>query len=148
MTKHLRWLSPLGLALALPFTACEEGHHDESCDMPTISVEGDPTTIASGDDVTLTISVENFTLIDPEDAHMHGDIEGTEFRAYDGVCEGHYHVYLDDLMTDPILQAWDEEVTVTVDADPGDHELIVRLNGSDHKFIQPEIKDSVTITVQ
>lgn len=145
------WVA-VSLLVMFPFAlgACEDGHTHEQCDMPTISVEADPTTIASGDDVTLTVTVENFTLMDPE-GHDHGDErpDDTQFRdGYEGACEGHYHVYLDDLMTQPLLMAWEEEISVTVDADAGEHELFVRLNDGGHKIIQPEVVDSVMITVQ
>lgn len=150
----MRRVLPLCLlpALALAVTGCPDADGHEQCDTPTISVEAEPTTIASGDDVTLTVTVDNFMLMDPEGEHMHGDLrpDDTQFRhdGYEGACEGHYHVYLDDLMTPPLLMAWDEVVDVTVDADVGEHELFVRLNDNGHKIIEPEIVDAVTITVE
>jgi hypothetical protein len=151
MFGTMRRIAVITLFAVFPLAlgACEDGHTHEQCEMPTVSVEADPTTIVSGEDVTLTVTVENFTLMDPE-AHDHGDErpDDTQFRhGYDGACEGHYHVYLDDLMTNPLMMAWEEEVTVTVDADAGEHELFVRLNDPDHKIIQPEVVDSVAITV-
>ena len=122
--------------------------------MPTLSIELDKATIASGDEVTITVDVENFELQDPDghDHDDHGDPGDTEFRAgYDGACQGHYHVYLDELdnpMIPILAQDHRETTTVTVEAEPGEHEILVRLNDDHHKIIEPQVVDSASLTVQ
>jgi hypothetical protein len=140
-TKHLLVLGPLTVLPACP--AAEE----EEC-TPTISVSADPTTFASGESTALTIEVTDFHLEAPAErlptdpSLRHGD------EGYASACEGHYHVYLDDLESEPLLQGHESPVDVVVDAAAGPHELLVRLNGNDHKIVEPEVVDSVEISIQ
>jgi hypothetical protein len=134
-------------ALLCPVAACEE--HEDCAPSVELSV-GSPT-VPQGGTVSLTVRVEDFTLVEP--AAGRGQDPGVDpgLRHGEGsssACEGHYHVYVDDLMTNPVLQDWQPETTLVVEAEPGMHELIVRLNASDHKIVEPEVTDRVTITVE
>lgn len=124
---------------------------------PTISVSASSTTLTSGDTTTLTIDVTDFELREPPDSHNHAltvaqhdhdhdhDHEGDTLSA-DG---GHYHVYLDTTERNPLVMAWTPTVDVTVTTTvAGSHRLIVRLNADDHRFLKPEVKAHVDITVQ
>lgn len=125
---------------------------------PTIAVTASPTTFASGGSTTLTVDVTDFELRAPPEAHQaltvaqhdHGDHDhdhgdSGETLSADG---GHYHVYLDSTDTNPILMAWEPNPTITVTSTPGPHRLIVRLNADDHRFLQPEVKAEVDITLE
>lgn len=129
---------------------------------PTISISASPTTLASGQTTTLTVSVENFELRDPgshqhglttAQTHDHGDDHGDDHAHGDDAEDylpdaGHYHVYLDSTEVNPMMMAWRETVELTVTASAGPHRLIVRLNGDDHRFLRPEVKAHIDITVQ
>ncbi|MCB9648080.1 MAG: hypothetical protein H6730_15930 [Deltaproteobacteria bacterium] len=132
----------LTLALAaLSLAACGGGD-------PSVSVTADKSSLASGDTVTLTVTVENFELRAPAQAlrAAHGDEEQTAGEVTsDG---GHYHVYLDSTDVNPLTMAWTPTVNVTVTASTGPHQLIVRLNADDHRFLVPEVKAHVDLTVE
>jgi hypothetical protein len=126
---------------------------------PTLSVEATPTEISSGDSVTLKFTIENFTLsgehdhahleaaFDPDLAARPDPLEAEDVAEYDGPREGHVHVYLDDFETNPIGMLTVTEAEVVVEAEPGTHTLLCRLHGSDHKIIEPQVIDSVELTV-
>jgi hypothetical protein len=132
---------------------------------PTLRLSVSPETIAGGDMVTFEFTIENFTLAEhghDEEGHLALDADfelrsevepardgdhGDEAQ-YAGPREGHVHVYVDDLMTNPILQTVELTPSVVLDAAPGQHEIIARLHGTDHRIIEPQITDSVTINVQ
>jgi hypothetical protein len=131
------------------FGGCAEPQ--EECGTPTLEVSGAPTTIVSGDEITVSVTTTNFELRDPE-GHTHEDHgdpgeDDLEFRSGGGSCGGHYHVYLDSFEVNPLLMAWEEEQAVTVEGDNGDHEIMVRLNGDDHKILDPDITDSFPIEI-
>jgi len=115
---------------------------DECAGSPTItSFTATPTTVAAGEQVSTTLSVENFTIGHDEhghDGHTHG------------CTTGHAHIYLDDLMTNPLAMPMKASASVTIPADtePGKHELIARLHGSDHKILEPQVKKTVVIEVK
>jgi hypothetical protein len=134
--------------------------NDEELPPPTIQVSVSPDTIASGDMVTVTVQVENFSLpTDQDHDHDHLELEPSgALQAgaspakhgddYHGPREGHYHLYLNDLMSNPLVHAYEHEVSVVIEAEPGQHEIIARLHGLDHRIIEPQITDSTPITVQ
>ena len=62
--------------------------------------------------------------------------------------EGHYHVYLDTTQENPILQEYRPMVSMTVTASAGAHRLIVRLNDNLHRFLNPEVKSEIDITLE
>jgi hypothetical protein len=153
MLKTRRFL--MAVALIGGAASCDDPHdHAEDChEFPTVSMTVTPGAIMSGDSVDLTVTVENFELRDPEEAHDDDEEKPLVERAdgdYEGPCGGHYHIYLDntDEGNDPLLMDWNEETTLTVDADPGSHLLIVRLNGDDHKFLDPEVRGEATFDIQ
>lgn len=113
---------------------------------PTLSAEASPTTVAAGGTTMLTVAVTDFELLPPAG-------EGQEGHGAGGDADpnkGHYHVYLDSLETNPIAQDYRTpyELTIPAGTGAGAHTLIVRLNHVDHRFIVPEVKDSIGITVQ
>jgi hypothetical protein len=95
------------------------------------------TTVAPGGTLTLTISVQNFTLEAPA---------GQPNQA----GHGHYHVYLDDAEGTDYLVA-DASTTVDVTIPPatadGAHTLKVELYNNDHSEITGEPEDVLDITV-
>lgn len=153
-------LSHTLVALPLLF-ACGSG------DPPVIhSVTVNPTEVAPGEETTLTVDIANFELRPPsdhgadhsglqpaEEEHMHGEGEHGDYP--DG---GHYHVYLDSVESNPLMincpdhckhPAFAASVRVKIpdDASPGMHDVIVRLNMDDHKFLDPPIQHKATLTV-
>jgi hypothetical protein len=142
----MRW-NMFVLASSLVAASCT-ADEPEPCS-PTVMLSADPTTIASGDSVALTVTVTDFELEPPAaDEAPDGGVFRHDGEGEGAGCHGHYHVYLDDLMTNPLLQDHVETVSLPVTADPGTHELIVRLNDPEHKIIKPEVTDRVEITVQ
>lgn len=103
---------------------------------PTLTVVASPTTVARGEPVTLTVSVTNFTIVDPR--------TGAPVR--DG--EGHYHYYLDDAAD--YTAAWTP--TVTFRPGPatalGPHTLRFVLVSGAHEEITPIIETTASFTVQ
>lgn len=153
--------------LATTAFGCDTAEEEEPA--PTLRAEADVTEIASGDTVTLTFTIENFTLTgeaghddhDHDHDHDHDNLEldfdpplvaGNDPFAdgdhYDGPREGHVHVYLDDFMTNPIGTITTLTGEVVVEADPGPHVIMARLHGADHMIIEPQIIDEIDITVQ
>lgn len=139
------------------------GDDEDDLPPPTVQVSISPDTIASGDMITVDVEVEHFTLSDGQDHdHDHEDLQldrtpglraGVAPQAhgdgaYHGPREGHYHVYLDDLESNPLVHTSEHRVTLAVEADPGQHEIIVRLHSLDHRIIEPQITDSTPLTVQ
>lgn len=132
-------------ALAVAATAC--GGEDA----PTVMVSSSKTTLASGDSTTLTVTVTNFELRDPSAHALTVADTGHEHEATGETVTsdgGHYHVYLDSTDENPLKMAWTPTVDVTVTASVGVHQLIVRLNADDHRFLVPEVEDHVDITVE
>lgn len=150
---------------AFALAGCAEA--DDPQDPPALEISVTPDEIDAGDTVTVTIDVTDFELVEP---HEHGAaIDDPQFRshtpghlpkqdvgseskpmgaAYDGPREGMYHVYLDSTESQPLGMGHMETFEATVDADSGEHEIIVRLHGADHKVITPEITDAVPLTVR
>jgi hypothetical protein len=161
MVTMRRFIAP-GLVLTGVLVLGCNGNDDEDLPPPTIQISVTPSTIASGDMVTIDVQVQNFTLSDGHDHdHDHDNLErepasglqadGTprgHGETWDGPREGHYHVYLNDFMTNPLAHAYEHQITLTIEAEPGEHELLARLHSLDHRIIMPEITDSTPLTVQ
>ncbi len=141
---HALKLFPLLLCLGLA-TSCGS---DEM--MPMVSASVSPSTFSAGGITTVTVDVENFALRSPSHSHSaltvapHDHSDAAELTA-DG---GHYHIYLDSTDVNPIKMAWSKTTTIAVDGSPGAHTLIVRLNADDHRFLVPEVKATVDITLE
>jgi uncharacterized membrane protein YgcG len=125
---------------------CSDDHHGP----PTMSISVAPTDVLAGDSVKLSVTVTNFELVAV--GGMHHDMAGGDDHGDDHdddeVQQGHYHVYLDSTDgTEPILMAGMPEVDVAIDATPGSHTLIVRLQDLTHRTIEPEVTDEATINV-
>jgi hypothetical protein len=131
---------------------------------PTIAVTADRTSFTSGSTVTFTVTVTDFELRDPastahsghalraaHDTSGHG-LTPTHEAGADGehylTDGGHYHVYLDSTDVNPIRMSWQPTLSMAVTASAGPHRLIFRLNGDDHRFLVPEIKAEVAVTVE
>ena len=144
----MRWshVGMLAGALAL-VTGCHD--HSEEVLPPTLEISVDPTTVQRGGQVTLTVTVDNFTLRDPDSVEstpmaspQHEDT-GTTTAA----TSGHYHVYIDSLEENPLRMAWETEIDILLDVDAGEHEVFVRLNDDTHRIVEPQVVDSVMVTV-
>ncbi len=131
------------LALALALAACG------SDPAPTISVTATPTSLKSGEAVTLNIAVTDFELVDDAGRSTSGlraAHEGHEDTS-ETARRGHYHVYLDTTEENPLYMGHIAAPRVTVTASVGPHVLIVRLQDEAHRIITPEIKATAAITV-
>ena len=136
-----------GLALVVA-SACGEDP------IPTVSATVSPTTFVSGSTVTVTVTTTDFEIRNPAGSgHQHlraaqhehdHDPDNSETHAN----AGHYHVYLDSTNVNPIGMGYESTLDVVVNADPGEHKLIIRLNDDSHAFLKPEVKTEVSITVQ
>ncbi len=121
---------------------------------PTVSVTASPSTISSGDVVTLTVDVTDFELRKPGGGHNHQELRAAEDEGHEhhggtnSADGGHFHVYLNTLDTNPLLMGWSKTTTVAVTGPAGPHVLIVRLNSDDHAFLVPQIKAEANITIQ
>ena len=135
----MRHALALLVAGGLLLSAC----HDHPTEPPTLDIRVEPTTVVSGDKVTISVTVTNIRLSDEPGSHTHGSGHGDSDPSL-----GHVHVYLDTTDENPIAQMTVAETEVTIEADPGEHTLIGRLHGADHAIIKPEIRDNETITVQ
>ncbi len=103
----------------------------------SVSMTVDPTTVAAGDDITATVTVENFVLEAPGGANQEG--------------HGHYHIYLDDASGGQYLIA-DQEPTTTftipANTAAGAHTLRVSVSDNSHVPLSPAVEDVVDITVE
>ncbi len=98
-------------------------------------------TVAAGGDIEITVVLANFELSSHDD-HDHGgsaDCAG-----------GHYHVYLDDLLTNPIAMPETAAATLTIpeETEAGPHTLIVRLHNRDHTIVEPQVITELSIQVE
>lgn len=100
-----------------------------------------PTSVAPGDTLDATAKVSGFQLGGDEDA---------EDPHASSCVGGHIHVYLDDLMTNPLLMPETEafQLTIPVDTPPGRHTLIARLQTHDHKILEPQVTAQTEILVE
>jgi len=106
---------------------------------PSLIVKADKThAVQPHDEITLTISVEDFTL----DASGGGSADQT------GV--GHYRVYLDEASGDDYLAMGDSptaKVTIPGDVTDGSHDLRVVLHTNDGSPVEPSAQASVLLIV-
>ncbi|MEM7155824.1 MAG: hypothetical protein AAF799_23440 [Myxococcota bacterium] len=161
--------SLFAVVLATSAFGCDTPEEEEPA--PTLMAEADVTELDSGDTVTLTFTIEHFTLTgeaggdhddhDHDHDHDHDNLELdfdpplvagndplADGDAYHGPREGHVHVYLDDFMSNPIGTITTSTGEVVVEADPGPHVIMARLHGADHRIIEPQIIDEIDITVR
>lgn len=108
-----------------------------AADGPIIEVSADKThAVQPGDEITLTVSVSNFTL---DAARMGQDNEN-------GV--GHYSVHLDEsgeaLLTDGAATT---KVVIPESITDGSHDLRVVLHNNDGTPLSPGVQSSVTLIV-
>lgn len=105
-----------------------------AADRPDVVIKSPPEGELVTANFAMTMEVENYTL---DDEAIGGPNE-------DG--HGHLHIFLDDL-SNYLGYTADGSFSVT-DVPPGDHTLIVTLNGNDHYPLSPEVLDAVNVTVQ
>lgn len=142
----MRWI---GLAVACSFlVSCghDDDHADECPSVENPSIDSfivDPDTVAAGGNIDVTIAGSDLGFAE----HDEGDDHHGEAEACPG---GHIHVYLDDLMTNPLAQEEALEFTLTIpdDTEPGEHTLIARLHNRDHIIYKPEVTKETDITVE
>lgn len=129
---------------ALTLAAC--GSHGD----PAItSVTIEPTTVAPGGTVTMTVVTENFELDEPSHSHLASKQQALRTQHGDEEHRGHLHIYLNTTEENPLVQSVMTRFPVVIPAETatGAHQLIVRLHGGDHRIIQPETKTTVDLTV-
>lgn len=159
-----RRLAPLfAFTVALGFgVACDpdEDAAPECGGEPELISAGDlPDTAAAGDMLMMAFEVEYFEFSmegaghdHDHDAHDDGGEEEKVSAISDetGCYVGHVHVYLDDLMTDPLAQITTPEGSVMLpdDIEAGDHRLILRLHDATHRIIEPQVILEHMFTVQ
>lgn len=110
------------------------------------SVTINPSSIAAGGSTTMTVALENFTLIPDDDAAaLRPEHEGTADND-----SGHMHVYLDDVMSNPLVMTASTTFPVKTASttSKGAHKLIVQLRRTDHLAVTPEVKAEVALTIQ
>lgn len=120
-------------------------------DPEILSFEVDPSEIPAGSMATVTIEVENFAFSEhhTDDPMTMGVDHGDEDHDAGDVAEGHVHVYLDDLETNPLVMMMSEtaELMIPMDTTLGAHTLIARLHDADHLILEPQTTAEVDITV-
>ncbi len=131
-----------------------------SSDPPEMtSVTVSPASVQRGTDVTVNVTVANFELRMPaEEEALTAAEEEIAPATGDYPDGGHFHIYLDDLETNPMLvncpdycddSAFMTSVRARVpdDATAGSHMVIVRLNNDFHMFLNPQIKGQAPLMV-
>ena len=136
----------------------------ETAEPQLISFEVSPGSGAVGTEVTSTVEVADFELTghsdeghdhgdeghgDDKHGHDHGDEDGHSDDDGAKVMKGHVHIYMDDLMTNPLLQQAQQTSAFTIpdDIEPGMHTLIARLHDAGHLIIEPQITLEVMFEV-
>lgn len=118
--------------LTLGTAACTKGD-------PSVELAVTPTTFALGEPAVAEVTTTNFTLA--SDEHAHGDVPRDE---------GHFHLYLDSFETEPLYQGFQARLDILItkaQTSPGEHTLLVRLHTLDHKILEPQVTDSVVVTL-
>ena len=103
---------------------------------PSLAVVASPATVARGDTVTVTVTVTNFTLVNPTSGGAPKD------------GEGHFHYYLDDAVN--YTAGWTP--TVMFRTGPatalGAHTFRFVLSTSAHEEVMPKVEATASFTVQ
>lgn len=107
--------------------------------MPTVSITATPPLLMSGDMLKITVDVRDLTLVPPGDEGA-GDLGEN--------CEGHYKVHLDSVEKAAIQESIEEELVFPVEAEAGEHELIVQLYAPNDVPLVPYVTDTATLTFQ
>lgn len=115
------------VAVTLPITV-------EAAELPMVTAIADVTTVVDGGTVTLTITVENFTLAP-------GSVGGANVAG-----DGHYHVAIVGEVAYEVGATPTIPFTVNVAA-PGEHVINVSLRNNDHGPVTPATEVEVPITV-
>jgi len=109
----------------------------EESETPTI----DSFTLSSdqvirGEIIDLNLEVSFFELRGPE-GHSHEDGSSHEHESTAACPGGHWHLYLDDLFTNPVAQSINEAVAFEIPADTalGNHTFIARLHNENHSIL-------------
>ena len=127
------------------------GHEGPDQDPALTSFLSGETNVAPGGELELMIEVEGFELSGDED-HEHDEHGEHEGHAHDGEeCPGgHVHIYLDDLMVNPVAMPASSTFLVTIpdDTPVGEHTLIARLHNRDHTIVEPQVTAEFDITVE
>lgn len=155
--KRLRTILAFGGTLL--FVACS------SPDPSITAVTVDPTVVAPGGEITVSITVADFDLRDPSEVGggSHGlraADEGSEHgEAGDYPSEGHFHVYFDSIEENPLQldcpdycmhPGFTPSVRATISSSTavGMHKVIVLLNNNGHMTLTPHIRGEADLTVQ
>jgi hypothetical protein len=103
---------------------------------PTLAVVASPVTIARGETVTFTVTVANFTIVNP--------MTGPPPKDH----EGHYHYYLDDAVG--YTAGWTPSITLrpTAATALGPHTMRFVLETNDHEELAPKVEATVSFTLQ
>ncbi len=154
----VRTISTLTLSLAMLASLGCSDDHGVTCPEgePSIaSMTLTPLTVAAGGDIDVVVVVENFELTGEPHAHPEREPISLGPRPQHSEEEvacpgGHVHVYLDDLMTNPLTQAVTSEFILTIPDDTalGPHTIIGRLHNQDHTIFEPAVVAEVDITVE
>lgn len=125
--------------LALLIAACGSSRPAATLDAPrapTVAVVASPATIAPGETVTFTVSVERFKIVSPL----------TNPPLKDG--EGHYHYSLDG--AERYTAGWTPTVELELPATiaPGPHTIRFALATNAHEEVSPVVEATATFTVR
>jgi len=130
----------LFLCALVNLSACATCPWDDS-QPPTIdSFTSNMDSVMRGASLELTLEASFFELRGDE-GHDHEDDHGDDHNHSHGDTDacpgGHWHLYLDDLMTNPLAQPVVETASVVIPEDTavGPHTLIARLHNEDHTIL-------------
>lgn len=140
----------IALASAALLFACSEDE-TSSTPAPTLAIKVNPTSIAQNGSFHVSLTVTNYTVREPT-AEEEAAVEAGTFPSDSSV--GHYHLYVDSTDMSPLdadgaeLEK-DEVLPCALESaiEPGEHKLIARLHGLDHKILLPEVTATAAITV-
>ena len=145
-------LVPRALLVSVLLLGCDDaGEQSPTCaGEPALLGMTLPEALGASDVFEATFEVENFEFSMEGDGdhgtggHHDGDADAT------GCLVGHVHLYVDDLMTNPIAQQTFAIGVVTLPSDisAGEHTFIARLHDASHLIIEPQITLEQTFTVQ
>jgi hypothetical protein len=162
-SRYMPDMSPLrfpslALATALVALGCHDEHECPAEPPAITSFTVSPTMVAPGGTVTGSVVVANFEL--NGESHTHGAAPLADAPTSEPLDEGHdaetacpgghVHVYLDDVMTEPLAMTTQASFSLVIPAATpvGSHTLIARLQNRDHTIIQPEISAEASVDVE